>query len=89
MDKNKLQVLNHIEYRIMRVCASCVHGDFNDRSSFGYCDEWTYEHEKHGETRFLSVHVHGHCRMWKGRQDDEKENFKKYLRSENECLDQE
>jgi hypothetical protein len=63
MDQNKLKVLRELKYRISPTCKTCRHGDF-PLGNFGYCAENTYEHAKHKETRFLSVHQDGFCEKY-------------------------
>lgn len=64
MDQNKLRVLRSLNYRISPTCKSCRHGDFQVGSDFGHCAENTYEHGKHQEVRFLSIHRDGICEKY-------------------------
>jgi len=61
MDKNKLQELHAIEYRIPKTCLLCKHGDF-PQNAWGTCRIQTYAHQKHtGDARQLSIHMAGSC----------------------------
>lgn len=67
MDKNKLKVLQDLDYSIKRTCGNCYHGAFNSMS-FGVCLIHKYEHQKHTtEKRQLSVNQYGYCaeHKWK------------------------
>ena len=62
MDANKAQVLREIQYQILPTCANCEWGIFRDKSDWGTCDLYEYEHVKHtDEARQLSIHTSGTC----------------------------
>ena len=63
MDANKLTVLRDIDYRIGPACGLCKHGWFTDKD-WGLCKQRTYEHLKHGDTRYLSIHKFGSCEQF-------------------------
>ncbi len=61
MDRNKLQVLRDIGYRIAPTCSLCRHATF-PQNEWGTCSVNRYEHVKHtGEPRDLSIHKSGVC----------------------------
>lgn len=60
MDKNKLQVLRELPFKIHKVCGLCKHGVF--KQDWGMCSNSTYSHLKHtGPERQLSIHRFGSC----------------------------
>lgn len=63
MDQNKLILLSDIGYHIPKSCDTCTHSVFADANShFGFCDVYSYEHEKHvPSTRQLSIFRFGRC----------------------------
>lgn len=66
MDKNKLNVLRDIGYKIRETCGSCKSSCFSSPGvDYGYCEENTYEHQKHGGVHFLSIHRQGWCPKYK------------------------
>lgn len=61
MDKNKLQVLRELPYRVQRVCGLCLHGQF-PTNDWGTCATAVYDHQKHSEAiRQLSITRFGSC----------------------------
>jgi hypothetical protein len=60
-DPNKLAVLADVDYRVQPCCRLCKHARFAPASDYGQCAVLTYEHEKHTETRQLTVHQAGRC----------------------------
>lgn len=63
MDKNKLEQLKAIGYKIQRVCGFCEHARLS-MDGWGTCARKThsYQHEKHTEEeRQLSIHQFGTC----------------------------
>jgi len=65
MDANKLNVLRDINYTINYTCDNCVSSVFKPESDWGVCTENSYDHLKHGNTRFLSVYRYGSCPEYK------------------------
>lgn len=62
MDKNKLKVLQEINYAIPVTCGICLHGRFDGQSNFGVCAKFTYDHLKHTTSkRNLSIFISGGC----------------------------
>lgn len=62
MDKNKLQVLRDVGYKIQPVCGLCKHGQFNFSNLFGACTIRTYKHLKHSAVaKDLSISRYGTC----------------------------
>ena len=65
MDKNKLKVLQDIDYKIQKTCGLCQHGDFGlsyAKQRWGTCKIQKYEHLKHtGDKRDLSINIYGYC----------------------------
>jgi len=76
LDKNKLQKLRKIKYKICGCCGNCSSGKFTNMSLWGVCLKNFYLHMKHaggskGSNRNLSINYFGYC------PDHEfKENFK-------------
>ena len=72
MDKNKLKVLQDIDYKVQRTCGNCdwfVGDSYTKSIMFSTCSKHTYEHKKHiGPERKLSVHRDGVCdkHEWNG-----------------------
>jgi hypothetical protein len=63
MDKNKLKVLQSVNYKIQNCCSFCTHSRINEmRSIWGTCKKHTYKHLKHtGEEREMSINAYGTC----------------------------
>lgn len=62
MDKNKLKVLQDIEYQVKRTCGTCINASIKPATDWGTCKIWTYEHLKHTEERSqLSINRYGQC----------------------------
>lgn len=60
VDRNKFQVLQEVEYRVFPSCSMCKHSTF-PQDDWGTCDLHEYDHDKHGDTRKLSIHKCGGC----------------------------
>jgi hypothetical protein len=79
MDKNKLQVLRDIDYKINPCCGNCVHGDFGE-TNFGTCAIQSYFHLKHQRTHGLSIYRFGRCPKWeRDPMSDNLEGFEEFL----------
>jgi len=62
MDKNKLEMLREVGYRIPRCCHTCVHAQWRNPSMWGTCARHTYQHAKHtGPPRQMSIFRAGVC----------------------------
>ena len=62
MDENKRQKLKDIGYVIPGTCGQCKHGRFAEMSDgWGECGVHMYQHLKHTDERFLTVHTSGQC----------------------------
>jgi hypothetical protein len=64
MDANKLEKLREIDYHVPKTCGLCVHSSFPAPSGeWGECNQFTYEHQKHTESRrYLSIYRGGTCK---------------------------
>jgi hypothetical protein len=64
MDKNKLKVLQEIQYQVRATCGSCNHSSFRS-DDWGTCGVWSYQHLKHStDVRDLSINKAGYCESW-------------------------
>lgn len=64
MDKNKLNVLREIGYRVHTTCGLCTHADISS-DGWGTCGLHHYDHLKHvGQPRSLSINQFGSCPKW-------------------------
>lgn len=62
-DKNKLKVLQDINYKILRTCANCKHAELTEYNEWGTCKVHKYQHGKHtGDDRGVSIHKSGTCK---------------------------
>lgn len=62
MDKNKLKVLQEVNYEIKKVCGMCCYMRAGTRAMWGTCTKFSYDHQKHTDTnREMSVHAFGSC----------------------------
>lgn len=62
MDKNKLKVLETIDYEIPRTCGLCANADIKPGQDFGVCTVQFYAHGKHTVAdRQLSIYRGGFC----------------------------
>lgn len=63
MDATKRRKLIEVEYSIPGSCGTCVHvRGMEGRGDWGTCAKFTYEHEKHTDSkRNLSVYRYGGC----------------------------
>lgn len=69
MDKNKLQKLIEVGYRIAPSCGMCVYARIDPGKDWGECRYHGYRHLKHltvGEN-CMSIHRAGSCRSFVGR----------------------
>lgn len=81
MDKNKLKVLQDIDYKINRCCGVCKHGDFGYLNDWGTCSIQQYSHLKHsGENRQLSINVFGSCDKFELNETYDFGGFKEFVK---------
>lgn len=66
MDKNKLDKLHDINYKIHKSCGLCQHANFKSHNNYGTCNLHNYKHLKHtGKERELSINKFGGCSSFK------------------------
>lgn len=71
MDINKLTKLRELHYQILPTCGMCKHSSFRRDSDFGTCNQYTYQHLKHSDSkRQLSIYRAGHCDGWMRNEDE-------------------
>jgi hypothetical protein len=61
VDDNKLKKLQDIGYTIQKCCANCAESEVGGVAQWGTCNVVGYFHNKHGETRALSINATGVC----------------------------
>lgn len=69
MDRNKLRVLQSIDYAVS-ACGVCANAQIEPGRDWGTCAVKTYQHEKHSDsTRQLSIYRYGRCDDFTARAD--------------------
>ena len=65
MDRNKLKVLQDIQYDVRDTCESCAHAHIKPWCLYGECKMFIYRHEKHERYMPLSIVRSGWCSDYK------------------------
>lgn len=59
-DANKLETLSNLGYRVLPTCGTCKHGRIRG-GGWGTCDLQDYQHQKHTDTKKVSIFKSGSC----------------------------